>query len=273
METLGIIDRMGVDIDRLRRAERQAEPDVALCERVVHTLLPDVESIRKRLEKMYKESWADGFARARASLEISFCVHCGRVYVVDQKDTQRDACDCGQELYPVGRRLMLESELKAGDDHSLRVVGAAACKENATMETKRSGPGQVVLVTGTALALRAAARWSAPWRRGIPLKAVEMSFSDPVVFLAGLRTAAEKEGRTLLIIDEGTLRGDTEVIKRGVDAVIHVRASWRNSADAGHYGFWRAEVTQDRIGSLPLEINFSLRVDVRQDKPLMEEWG
>lgn len=54
------------------------------------------------------------------NIDIAHCVHCGRIYLLNEK--MGDECICGAELYPVRRKLKL-GELKLSDGHIARVEG------------------------------------------------------------------------------------------------------------------------------------------------------
>jgi len=54
------------------------------------------------------------------ALKAVFCIHCGRVYVIDDKHG-RETCDCGKELHPVAKTVTLGQMLECGDGHSVRV--------------------------------------------------------------------------------------------------------------------------------------------------------
>jgi len=56
-------------------------------------------------------------------LTVDCCLHCGRVFVLDG-DYTSDRCPvCGEELYPVGRKLVPNTEIKCGDGIEVRIVG------------------------------------------------------------------------------------------------------------------------------------------------------
>lgn len=50
-----------------------------------------------------------------SELTLCECVHCGRMYVVatdnDASNARGDECDCGAELYPIRKKIMLGKAL------------------------------------------------------------------------------------------------------------------------------------------------------------------
>lgn len=80
------------------------------------------ENAKNRAGELLAFSYCDLVRVEELSLlGVVYCIHCGRVYVVDRDCTTRgDTCDCGAELYPVERKVMMGEELRGGDNMKIR---------------------------------------------------------------------------------------------------------------------------------------------------------